>query len=69
MTPAEQKKVQALAKDPAVLAECSAMWTGAKAHLSQTPTIMVTYKLRQQPWTQFGDYSLFRGYIDGLLKK
>ena len=30
---------------------------------------MVTYKLKQQPWTQFGDYSLFRGYIDGLLKK
>ena len=30
---------------------------------------MVTYKLRQQPWTNFTDYTLFRGYIDGLLKK
>jgi hypothetical protein len=30
---------------------------------------MITYKLRQQPWTQFADYSLLRGYIDALLKK
>jgi hypothetical protein len=37
--------------------------------LSQTPTLMITYRLRQQPWTHFAGYSVFRGYIDGLLKK
>ncbi len=70
LTPEEQKKVQALAKDPAVLADVQRdVDRGAKSMLSQTPTLMITYKLKQQPWTQFADYSLFRGYIDGLLKK
>ena len=70
LTPEEQKKVQALASDPAVLAEVQRdVDLGIKAALSQTPTLMVTYKLKRQPWTQFGDYSLFRGYIDGLFKK
>ena len=70
LTPEEQKRVQALAKDPAVLAEVQRdVDRGMQAVLTQTPTLMVTYKLRQQPWAQFGDYSLFRGYIDALLKK
>jgi protein-disulfide isomerase len=70
LTPEEQKKVQALAKDPAVLADVQRdVDRGTSSMLNQTPTLMVTYKLRQQPWTQFNDYSLFRGYIDGLLKK
>jgi len=70
LTPEEQKKVQALAKDPAIIAEVQRdVDRAAKANLNQTPTIMVTYRLRQQPWTQFGDYTLFRSYIDGLLKK
>jgi protein-disulfide isomerase len=70
LTPDEQKKVQALAADPGVLADVQRdVDRGMKAVLAQTPTLMVTYKLKQQPWTQFGDYSLFRGYIDDLLKK
>ncbi len=70
LTPEEQKKVQVLAKDPAVLADVQRdVERGTQAVLAQTPTLMVTYKLRQQPWTQFADYSLFRGYIDALLKK
>jgi protein-disulfide isomerase len=70
LTPEEQKKVQALAKDPAVLAEVQReVDRGTQSLISQTPTVLVTYKLRQQPWTQFGDYSLFRGYVDALLKK
>jgi protein-disulfide isomerase len=70
LTPEEQKKVQALARDPAVLADVQRdVNRGTQSMLSQTPTLMITYKLRQQPWTQFTDYSLFRGYIDGLLKK
>ena len=70
LTPDEQKKVLALVKDPAVLADVQRdVDRGTKSMLTQTPTLMVTYRLRQQPWTQFTDYSLFRGYIDGLLKK
>jgi protein-disulfide isomerase len=70
LTPVEQKKVQALVSDPAVVADVQRdVERGMKAALSQTPTVMVTYKLRQQPWTNFVDYTLFRGYIDGLLKK
>jgi hypothetical protein len=70
LTPEEQKKVQALAKDPAVLADVQRdVDRGTKAALNQTPTLMITYKLKQQPWAQFADYSLFRGYIDALLKK
>ncbi len=42
---------------------------GTQSMLSQTPTLMITYRLRQQPWTHFAGYSVFRGYIDGLLKK
>jgi hypothetical protein len=40
-----------------------------KAMLNQTPTMVVTYKLKQQPWTMWDDYNLFKGYLDGLLKK
>ena len=70
LTPDEQKKVQALANDPAVLAEVQNDYDrGARAQVNQTPTLMITYKLKQQPWAQWGDYSLFRSYVDGLLKK
>jgi hypothetical protein len=37
--------------------------------INQTPTIVVTYKLKEQPWSMWEDYSLFKGYLDGLLKK
>jgi protein-disulfide isomerase len=70
LTPEERKRVQTLANDPAVLADVQRdVDRGKQTPITQTPTLLVTYKLRQQPWTQFADYSLFRGYIDALLKK
>jgi protein-disulfide isomerase len=70
LTPEEQKKVQALVNDPSVLAEVQHDYDRAmKAMLNQTPTMVVTYKLKQQPWTMWDDYNLFKGYLDGLLKK
>lgn len=70
LTPVEQKQVRALASDPAVQAEVQRdVDRGIKLPITQTPTIVVTHNLRQQPWTLFTDYSLFRGYLDGLLKK
>jgi len=70
LTPEEQKKVQALATDPAVLAEVQKdVDSGMRNQINQTPTIIVTHKLKQQPWTYWEDYNLFKGYLDGLLKK
>ncbi len=69
-SPEEQQKVQALANDPAVLAEVQAdVDRGHKANITQTPTIVITHRGRQQPWTKFNDYPLFRNYLDGLVKK
>jgi protein-disulfide isomerase len=65
----EQKKVQALANDPAVLAEVQRdVDRGMQAMVNETPTLMITYKLRQQPWAKWADYSFFKSYVDGLLK-
>ena len=70
LSPDEQKKVQALAADPAVKAEVQRDVDAAqRARLNQTPTLVITHRLKQQPWTFFDDYSLLRGYLDDLLKK
>jgi hypothetical protein len=42
---------------------------GQRAMVNQTPILMITYKLKQQPWAQWADYGLFRSYVDDLLKK
>ena len=70
LSPDEQKKVQVLAADPAVKAEVQRDVDAAqRARLSQTPTLMITHRLKQQPWTFFDDYNLLRGYLDDLVKK
>lgn len=70
LTPDEQKKVQALAKDPAVLAEVQRDYElGQKVRINSTPTVVVTYKLKQQPWSEWSSYPLFKSYVDALLKK
>jgi protein-disulfide isomerase len=70
LTPEEQKKVQALSNDPAVLAEVQRDYDSAqKNRLNQTPTMVITYKLKQQPWTFWDDYNLFKSYMNDLLKK
>lgn len=70
LTPDEQKKVQALAQDKDVLAEVQRdVDRGMAAQVNETPTLVITYKLKQQPWSKWADYSLFRSYVDELLKK
>ena len=70
LTPDERMQVHGLGNDPAVLAAVQRdVERAMKANVNQTPTLMVTYKLKSQPWTQFTDYSLLRGYLDGLLKR
>jgi protein-disulfide isomerase len=69
LTPADQKKVQTLAKDPAVLAEVERdLQAGAALRVSQTPTMFVTKGMKQTPWTYWTDYNLFKGYLNDLLK-
>ena len=70
LTPAEQKKVQALANDPSVAAEVQRDYDSAqRARLNQTPTMLITYKGRETPWTFWDDYNLFKSYLNDLLKK
>ena len=50
LTPAEAAKVRALVKDPAVAAEVRAdTELAGKANIRQTPTMIVTHRLRQYP--------------------
>ena len=71
LTPAEQKKVQALAKDPAILAQVQQdVDAGTAQHVPQTPTIMVSRGKQQYtfPGPDPGNYPLLRSLINGLLK-
>jgi protein-disulfide isomerase len=39
-----------------------------QAQVNETPTLMITYRMKQQPWAKWADYSFFKSYVDGLLK-
>lgn len=70
LTPDEQKKVQALTSDPSVIAEVQRDYDKAQsARLNQTPTMLITYKGKQTPWTFWDDYNLFKSYVNDTLKK
>lgn len=71
LTPAEQKKVQALAKDPAILAQVQQdVEAGQAQRVPQTPTIVVSRGTKRYsfPGPDQGNYPLLRSLIDGLLK-
>ena len=62
--------LRTLAKDPAVLAEVQHEYElGQKVHINSTPTVVITYKLKQQPWSEWSSYPLFKSYVDDLLKR
>jgi protein-disulfide isomerase len=70
LTAAEAKKVRALLKDPGVAAEIEQdLVLGQKANVTQTPTMMVTHRLKQYPLSGFQNYGLFRRFLDELLAK
>jgi len=71
LTPGEQKKVQDLAKDPAVLAQVQRdVDAGQAQHIPQTPTIVVSRGAKHYsfPGPDPANYPLLRSLIDGLLK-
>jgi len=71
LTAGEQKKVQDLAKDPAVLAQVQKdLDAGQAQRIPQTPTIIVSRGAKHYsfPGPDPANYPLLRSLIDGLLK-
>lgn len=69
-SPADQKRVQALAKDPGVLAEIEAEYQEAIASgLNETPSLIVTVNGKHYNLPPAPDYRLLKSMIDGFLPK
>lgn len=69
LTPAERTKVQALVKDPAVLADVQHdLESGQTARVDRTPTLIITRRGKQTPWIYWNDYNLFKSFLDDQLK-
>jgi hypothetical protein len=70
LTPLEQKKVEALFKDPAIAAEVQRdLELGIEAHVDRTPTLVMTRRGKQTPWSLWSDYPLFKSMADLLLTR
>ena len=70
LSPAEQKKVQELSKDPGVQAEIDAEYReGVDSGINQTPTLILTAGGKRFPLPPAPDYRLLKSMIDGLLPK
>jgi protein-disulfide isomerase len=70
LTAAEAKQVRALVRDPSVAAEVQADYAlGEKVPIRQTPTMIITHRLKQYPVTGYVNYDLVRRLLDGLLEK
>jgi protein-disulfide isomerase len=69
LTPAEQKKVQMLVKDPGVLSEVAGdMQEGLEQNVNQTPTMVFIRGNRRYPIGGPNNYNLLRTLIDDLSK-
>jgi protein-disulfide isomerase len=67
LTPAEQKKVQTLAKDPAILSEVQDdVSEGASVPVNSTPTMLIIHGAKRYPITGGVNYNLLRSFLDGL---
>jgi protein-disulfide isomerase len=65
----QQKKVQALAKDPTVIAAVQKdVDLGTKERIQSTPTIIVTRGAKKYPIPYPVNYNFFRSLVDGLAK-
>jgi protein-disulfide isomerase len=69
LSPAERTKIQALAKDPAVQAEVQHdVDSGNASRVDRTPTVVISAKGKQTPWSYWNDYPLFKSFLDDQLK-
>jgi len=70
LSPAEKKKVAALAKDPGVLAEVKAETEAGKNRIQKTPTMLVTHALKERSFVGMPPWDVFRDWVNNdLLKK
>ena len=69
LSPEQQKKVQALSKDPAVTAEVQRdVDAGTRERVASTPTIYVTHGAQHLPIPYPVNYSFLRSLFNGYLK-
>jgi protein-disulfide isomerase len=70
LTPAEQKKVEALVKDPGVVAEVQREYEeGVAAGVNATPTVIVTQGVKRYPIpAQQLHYGFLKSLLDGMVK-
>jgi protein-disulfide isomerase len=69
LTPAEQKKVQVLAKDPSVLSEVDQeVLEGQAERVNSTPTMLIIRGAKKYPIAGGLSYNLLRSFLDGLTK-
>ncbi len=65
LSPADQKRVQALAKDPGVVAEVEReLQEGLATGVNSTPTLVVNRGGKRFPIPSTVDYSLLRSFLD-----
>lgn len=69
LSPAEQKKVSALAKDPGVLAEVKSETDDGKTKIQRTPTILVIRGMKQYRFEGSPKWEIFRDWLNELLTK
>lgn len=68
LSPAEAKKVQALASTPQIAAEIDAdVQKGRDAKIQQTPTMILTHKGKTYPISGVVTYPILRRFLDQLL--
>ena len=68
LTPAEAKKVRALAKDPEILAEVKQdLQLAFNAKIEGTPTVILTHRLKQYRIPGAVSYDILRRFLDSLL--
>lgn len=69
LTAGDQAKVQALTKEPGVVAEVQQDYDAGNAgQISSTPTLVISYKGKRYPFSGVPNYDLFRKFLDDLLK-
>jgi protein-disulfide isomerase len=70
LSPADAKKVQALAKDPSVMSVIQRdVDDGKAAGINQTPTMIITRNTNRFPIAGTINYNLLRSLLDGLLQR
>jgi protein-disulfide isomerase len=69
LTPEQQKKVQAIARDPAVAASVQKdVDAGTRERINSTPTIVVQYGVKKYPIPYPVNYNFFRSLMNGFVK-